>query len=356
MPTDDAGAILDGIVVTSRSLARLACGGALVVGLEVHAATPSADAAVPAVDGGGAGFHLEGRPAVDDVFGDAADYQRIIDRFLDLSTQMTTLRDTFAKTVQDTLTALGVRAVKPVPGRRGCPVDAVAPSYAKGYKLGSEYLRLGRELTRHFEQVREYDRLGETIGLTPDYRVKVRRVLAQYKALVTDYREMKVAFHDQLVDELRYQSCDLWALLQKGDPKLVAPKAPDEWPQPGTPAAPGGVAAAVDAPSELPPLTLPVERVPPPSPISLPKAPGPQQPRSGILFYVDNTRCKRPSAVTLDGKPLGAVAAGTRAGFQSQAGPHDLCLLDDEKRTCGESGTVRRSYLHEGWTITLRCD
>ena len=347
-----------------RSLARLACGGALVASASTWAANPPSDASVPTLDAGTAGFHLEGRPAVDDVFGDATDFQRIIDRFLDLSTQMTTIRDTFARTVQDTLNALGVRAAKPVPGRHGCPVDAVAPSYARGYRLGSDYLRLGRELTRHFEQVREYDRLGETVGLTPDYRVKVRRVLAQYKALVTDYREMKVAFHDQLLDELRYQGCDLWTLLQKGDPKLVGPKLADEWPTPGSAAAPGGgmssapsgTTASVELPGELPPTNLPTERVPSPSPITIPKTAQPLQPRSGILFYVDNTKCKRPSAVTLDGKSLGAVAPGTRAGFQSQAGPHDLCLLDEASHTCGDAGTVRRSYLHEGWTITLRCD
>ncbi|MEO6952565.1 MAG: hypothetical protein ABI321_12180 [Polyangia bacterium] len=343
--------------MTTRSLARLACGGALVVSVAASAASPAADAAAaPTVDAGQQGFHLEGRPAIDDVFGDATDFQRIIDRFLELSTQMSAMRDTFAKTVQDTLTALGVRAIKPVPGRHGCPIEAVAPSYAKGYRLGSDYLRLGRELTRHYEQVREYDRLGETIGLTPDYRVKVRRVLAQYKALVTDYREMKVAFHDQLLDELRYQGCDLWTLLQRGDPKLATQKVADEWPQPGSAQAPGGIRPPTEATSELPPLNLPVERVPSPSPITLPKTTTPQQPRSGILFYVDNTKCKRPSAVTLDGKRLGAVAGGTRAGFQSQAGPHDLCLLDDDTRKCGEAGTVRRSYLHEGWTITLRCD
>lgn len=346
-------------MLTPRSFASLVCGGALVVSTSSRAANAPMDAAVPTVDAGTAGFHLEGRPAVDDVFGDSTDFQRIIDRFLDLSTQMTTIRDTFAKTVQDTLVALGVRAVKPVPGRHGCPVDAVAPSYARGYRLGSDYLRLGRELTRHFEQVREYDRLGETIGLTPDYRVKVRRVLAQYKALVTDYREMKVAFHDQLLDELRYQGCDLWTLLQRGDPKLTTSKvgAADEWPQPGSASAPGGTTSPAEIPSELLPLNLPVERVPSPSPITSPKTLAqPQQPRSGILFYVDNTKCKRPSVVTLDGKSLGAVAPGTRAGFQSQAGPHDLCLLDDDARKCGEPGTVRRSYLHEGWTITLRCD
>ncbi len=311
--------------------------------------------------GAAGGFRLEGRPAVDDVFGDASDYRRTIDRFLELSVQMQTLRDDFARTVQVTLTELGVRGVRPSTERkRGCPVDGVAAPYARASRAGGEYLRLGRELTRHHEQIREFDRLGESIGLTPDYRTKVRRVLAQYRALVTDYREMKVAFHDQLVDELRYAGCDLGTLLQKGDPQTHGKgdtKPDEDWPVPGTPGAPGVPSSgpAREAPSELPPPNLPSEHVPPNQPIALPRKAEPQA-RSGILFYVDNTRCKRLSSVVLDGSPIGKVPGGTRSGFQSLAGPHDLCLLDDPKRSCGQPGTVRRSYLHEGWTITLRCD
>ena len=44
-------------------------------------------------------------------------------------------------------------------------------------------------------------------------------MLQQYATLLTDYREMKIAFHDQLVDELKYAGCDLQALLIKGDPQ-----------------------------------------------------------------------------------------------------------------------------------------
>jgi hypothetical protein len=109
------------------------------------------------------------------------------------------------------------------------------------------------------------------------------------------------------------------------------------------------------------PANVGSERVPPLQPIAIPKkatftevrdAP----PRSGILFYVDNTRCNRPTSVFLDGKKIGEVAGAGRIGFQSTAGPHDLCLIDSGKKHCGDPGTVRRNYLHEGWTISLRCD
>jgi hypothetical protein len=325
---------------------------------DLGSALGSAPSSNPATAGG---FRLEGRSAIDDVFGDAADYRRTIDRFLELSSQMSQMRDEFARSVQATLTALGVRGVRPgTPARRGCPIDTVAVPYARANKLGGDYLRLGREVTRHHEQIREFDRLGESVGLTPDYRTKVRRVLNQYRALVIDYREMKIAFHDQLVDELRYAGCDLWALLQKGDPQSKRPegKPDEEWPAPGTPGAPGTpVGPAREPPPEQPPANLPNERVPVAQPILIPKRPADvTSPHAGILFYVDNTRCRRASSVFLDGDRLGEVPGGTRAGFQSRTGPHDLCLVDSTARRCGDPGTMRRSYLHEGWTITLRCD
>jgi hypothetical protein len=58
----------------------------------------------------------------------------------------------------------------------------------------------------------------------------------------------------------------------------------------------------------------------------------------------------------VDGKKIGEVPAATRVGFQAVPGPHDLCLIDATKKECGAPGTVRRSYLHEGWTISLRCE
>jgi hypothetical protein len=315
----------------------------------------------------GSGFHLEGKPAVDDVFGDASDYRRTVDRFIELAGQMQAMRDEFARSVQAALTQLGSRGSDgKKPSKRGhCPAEAVSAPYAKAHHLGAEYLRVGRELTRHYDQVKEFDRLGESIGLTPDYRWKVKRVLGQYAALLTDYREMKVAFHDQLVDELKYSGCDLQALLLRGDPQAAksAPATVDEnWPAPGHEGAPGVQVAKNEPPSkETSPPNLPSERVPPPQPIPIPKRTAPadpnaEPPRSGVLFYVDNTKCQRGATVYIDGKKLGEVPAATRVGFQTAPGPHDLCLLDGTKKECGAPGTVRRSYLHEGWTISLRCE
>ena len=340
----------------------------LLVGLTVGGAGHAAPAEVAVAQpqgqplDAGAGFHLEGKPEVDDVFGDASDYRRTIDRFIDLATQMQAMRDEFARSVQMALSDLGAHATdkKGAGGRHHCPIDTVAAPYARAHHLGAEYLRVGRELTRHYDQVKEYDRLGESIGLTPDYRWKVKRVLQQYATLLTDYREMKVEFHDELVDELKYAGCDLQTLLLKGDPQARS-GADDAWPQPGQPGAPGVQLVKNDPPRETVPPNLPAERVPPQQPIVLPHHPAPADPtttetRSGVLFYVDNTKCQRSSTLYVDGKKLGEVPAATRVGFQAAPGPHDLCLLDATKKACGAPGTVRRSYLHEGWTISLRCE
>jgi hypothetical protein len=310
---------------------------------------PAEAAAQGPLDGGTngntPGFHLEGRPAIDDVFGDAADYRRTIDRFLELTLQMQAMRDEFARSVQTTLNELGVRGADKKSAsrfRHSCPLDTVAGPYAKAHHLGVEYLRIGRELTRHYDQIKEFDRLGESVGLTPDYRWKVKRVLVQYGALLTDYREMKVAFHDQLIDELRYLGCDLTLLVIRGDPgsKQAASLIDESWPQPGQPGAPGvplPKSAEAKNDRETPPPSLPSEKLPPPQPITLPKRtapadPGAHEARSGVLFYVDNTRCQRGAVVFVDGKKLGEVPAATRVGFQAPAGPHDLCLLDGSKK------------------------
>src|SRR5262245_55041026 len=76
---------------------------------------------------GGMGFRLEGRPAIDDVFGDSSDYRRTIDRFLELTAQMQAMRDEFARAVQTTL-----RELQQGDGRakKVCPTEAVAAPYA----------------------------------------------------------------------------------------------------------------------------------------------------------------------------------------------------------------------------------
>jgi hypothetical protein len=333
-------------------------------------ATPAPSAAPQAqpqaIPGGPEGFHLEPKATIDDVFGDTGEYRRIIDRFLVLGEQMQRSRDEFAHAVQVALQAVAMPpGSKPDRGGKKCPVNRVAQPYARALQLGKAYLSTGRELSRRFEQVREFDRLGESLGLTPDYRQKVKRVLALYSALLVDYREMKFAFHDQLTDELKYAGCDLEKLLAAGTVPPEATLKDEPWPTPAefSPTLPAAVASGETRSPGSPgsPGSIDPPHEGHEGRVDLPRgdtAKGDPVARSGILFYVDNTRCSTPTTVALDGQPLGEVPGATRSAFQAAPGPHDLCLLPRSPgaRKCGDAGTLRKSYLHEGWTISLRCE
>jgi|SRR5579883_831877 len=334
-------------MIRPHALPRVSASAIALFALSARAAPTAPPAPSPPINatlnlGGGVdgGFRLEPRPAIDDVFGDSNDYRRIVDRFSVLGDNMQKTRDDFARAVQVALAAIAVP-----PGakekRLKCPEKEVAGPYARALRLGRAYLAAGRELSRHYEQVRDFDRLGESLGLTPDYRAKVKKVMAQYNALLVDYREMKVAFHDELSDELRYAGCDLdklVALAATTPAEAQTPVRDEAWPSPNEllPPPPEGAEASAK-----------------------PGEPAAATDRSGILFYVDNTRCSAGTSVTLDGHPLGDVPGATRTAFQATPGPHDLCLLPtngSSGRKCGEPGTIRRNYLHEGWTISLRCE
>lgn len=320
--------------------------------------------------GGAPGFRLDLRPQYDDIFGDAAEYRRTLDRFAELTGTMRRVCDDFARSVQEALTEVGAAE----PGKkRTCPGRVRAP-YLRAYGLGQDYLRTGRELLRHYELVKDLDRLGDNAALTPDYRRRVGQALKDYETLLAGYREMKATFYEQLGDELRFAGCDPAQLLQPAGPEEIA----------GSPvAASAGAAKAAPA----------AER---------------ERPGAGILFYVDNSRCRRGHHVFVDGQPLGEVSGAARSMFHSTAGPHELCLLTQgtgptaappfgtsggggtagsggtrvasagpavltlpravpppglpreesspQERQCGDPGTIRKSYLHEGWTIALRCE
>ena len=263
---------------------------------------------------------MEGQPQLEIPFGDADAYRKTVDRFLALHDQMQELRDDFSRSVQDVLAKVAVGDDK----KHKCPEAEIAAPYARAFQLGQQYLRSGHELERAFSQVKDLDGLGETQGLTPDYRYKVKRVLELYKQLVADYREMKIAFHDQLAGEIRFRGCD--------PDKLIAHAE-----QTGKDAADKTVPAGQAAGGKTPPT---------------------DEPRTAqmVNFFVDNARCKEPVRVYLDQVPVGAVDGTARGGFRAKAGPHDLCLLfQSDKKACGAPGTVRRAYLHEGFAISLRC-
>jgi hypothetical protein len=267
---------------------------------------------------------MEGAPEIELVFGDTERYRHRVDRFYQLDEAMQRERVRFGENVQRALA--GLAASK----RGGCPVDAIAPFYVAAKKSGDGYRALGSELEAERAHIRNLDDLGETEALMPDYRWKVRNVEKLYRAALADLREMRLAFVEQLGGEVRHRGCRAEALAARGE-ALIAE-------------------GALDAPAVDP-------EAGPPEPIK-PRR-GEETPvvaASTATFFVDNRKCKAALDVYVDGELLGAVPAGERGAFQALAARHGICLIETGSGLrCGEPGTLRHAYVHDGWAIAMHC-
>jgi hypothetical protein len=300
----------------------------VILAIALCAAAITAQAAPQAEPTGG--FRMEGDPKIDTVFGDAEAYKRYIDRFYTAYTDMQRTREDFSRNVQAVLASLAADQSAERRGGPRCPVDAVALTYARAFRLGQLYHRIGKDLEANLISIRDLDGLGETAGLTPDYRWKVAKVFKLYPELLKDFREMKLAFQSQLSGEVRFHGCDAQALIAKGDELEKA------GPPPTPPIARIGQQPAkkVEGEKPAPPVTASI-----------------------ATFFIDNTSCPSALKVYVDASLLGEVGSAAKAAFQSAVGRHDLCLIPSTSpQQCGDPGTLRRTYIHDGWSIMLRCD
>ena len=205
--------------------------------------------------------------------------------------------------------------------------------------------------------------MRDSLGLTPDYRLKVKQVRELYLALLRDFREMRIAFYDQLGAELRHAGCKVEGFRVASE---ADPSNPASWELGEGGAAerrPEGEAAhgarqdddaETDGESDGPPLpTQPPRAAPEPEG----KAGGAgERLTASVWIQIDNSRCSESSRLSIDGAPLGDIAGHKRASIRTHAGPHQLCVLPaSDPRPCGAPGTVRKAYLHEGWSIAVRC-
>ncbi len=273
------------------------------------------------------GFRVEGSPEVEVVFGDSEFFRRHIDRFTALDKAMEAARSSFARSVQAAEAALG-RSHK-----GGCPVDRVARQYYEARRDGETYRALGAELESEEVLSRQLDDLGETGALTPDYKWKVNQVAARYRQAVVDLKEMRVAFLVELGGELRHRGCVEADLTTRGAELVATQAAPSEATAADEDGAEGPTAPAGEQPAQM------------------------VVPATTITFYVDNRACSIGQAVYLDDQLLGEVAGDSRAAFQALAGRHSLCLMaGDSPARCGDAGTVRAAFLHDGWSVALHCE
>lgn len=306
-------------------------------------------------------FRTEAPPRVDPVFGDVATLRVAVDDYRTLAAEMRQERDNLSGSINAALVELGALGLAPGPGRkineagrardRRCP-PTVEAFYGKAREAGGRYLLLGRRLDARMRELRRADELGDTVGLTPDYRIGVRQARETYLDLLRDLRELRVAFHETLGAELLHAGCTKLGrsatVATRGDTdaEQVDATDPDAWTL-------GEEERA-----------LPVNERPPGHGAAPPGALAPSKSdfasagaAPAIWIEIDNTRCVRTATLTLDGNVVGEVPARKSTQVRTQAGPHALCVLPtDDKRACGHPGTVRRAYLYEGWTLAVRCD
>jgi len=289
-------------------------------------------------------FRTEVAPRIDPVFGDAASLREAIDQFVALQGEMESVRDEFSAAVHAALAQLGpVGAAPPIT----CPAE-IGPVYAGASAVGRRYLALGRRMAARFREIRRAEELGDIVALTPDYRNRAKKAHDLFQDRVRDYREMRAAFYDQLGEEMRHAGCKL--------SPAVAAAAPDQ--------RPGSTAVDPSGPDPANPKSWELEPQDETTAAAGAKGGG----RSGtateaadgaapaVWIQIDNSRCAQPSALTIDGAAVGDIAARKKIPVRTHAGPHALCVLPgDDQRTCGAPGTVRRAYLHEGWTLVVRC-
>jgi hypothetical protein len=307
-------------------------------------------------------FRTDTHSRVDPVFGGVTELRRAIDEFLALEGDMKRTRDALSDAVHQALLLLQRNeptapvGTKPDArrGPRACPAGAL-PAHDRAREAGRRFLALGRRFEVRFREIRRGLSLGDTIGLTPDYRLKANRARTLYEELLRDYQEMRVAFHDQLGAELRYAGCSP----DRAAPSIVAVTGK-------TPASPSPLVTQIPLAEPSPPdpqnladwsLAGPEDPLPTPEP-ETPRADGPQgsDTSPAIWIEIDNSRCAQASALTMDGKPIAPIPGGKKVQIRTRSGPHSLCVLPTtDKRPCGSTGTVRRAYLFEGWSMTVRC-
>jgi hypothetical protein len=295
----------------------------------------------------GTGFHTDAAPRIDPVFDDVVALRRSIDQFFALQRDMEKVRDRFSEAVHDTLASLGPIGARPP---ETCP-DELAPRYARASLEGRRFLALGRRLAIRAGDIRRADELGDSVGLTPDYRIKAKKVRELYLALVRDYREMRAAFYDQLGAEMHHAGCKL--------PTAPTPAVLTQASAPAEQAAPDPANAndwVLDGPDEDE-RSARSPTAARPEPANGKKAAGGGGAGPAIWIEIDNSSCPEASTLIIDGKSVGEIAGQKRIPVRTRSGPHELCVLPArESATCGAPGTVRRAYLYEGWKLSVRCE
>lgn len=285
---------------------------------EMPSFTP-ASTALASLDAGGS-FALAYTPEVVRPWGDAQALQETLDRFAVTATTMGTVRAAYQSQVLGLLGALGkgplARAKISAP--KVCPIGRVAPLWAQAQDEIRRYERLGVDLEASYRYIARHDEMGATGGLLPNGRTQLQGAKKLFRTALADVGELRAEWTRGLAPELRSVGCN--------DRLLAAAVANPERYR----------VIVEDKPDAIP------EQAPP-------------RARPRATFYIDNTRCPDPVDVWIDGAQVGQVAPGRRSALVADGGERTLCLLGPGSAQCGDRGTVRQVYLHDGWSVTLYC-
>jgi Flp pilus assembly protein TadD len=309
--------------VASAQLGELATARRELVAATAAATQPvaqrAAAAALGALDAGGA-LRAQLAPELARPWGDADALTDALARYAATARALGEARERYQRDVLGLLGALHLGPNAPggrEPVRR-CPIARIAPRWATAQAELAAISRLGVELERSWRFLARHDEVGATAGLLPNARTQVAAARKGFRIALADLGELRAMWARSLAPELRAAGCT---------ERLLAAAAAD----------PARYRLADDERPEVIPTTQP------------------PRPRGRATFYVDNSRCLDPVEVWVDGSQLGQVAPGRRSALVADAGDRALCLLVPGAAQCGDRGTLRQVYLHDGWSVTMHC-
>jgi Flp pilus assembly protein TadD len=291
----------------------------LTASLDASPGYAPARAALGALDAGGS-VTLQFTPEIVRPWGNADALQDALDRYALTATTMATVRLAYQAQFLVLLGAAGRGPSAPVKPTaiRSCPIGRIAPAWAAAQQELRRYERLGVELEEAYRYLTRHDEVGATAGLLPNARTQLAAARRTFRTALADIGELRAEWTRGLAPELRAIGCN--------DKLLAAAVADPERYR----------VLEEDQPEKIPTTT-------------------PPRARARATFYVDNTRCPDPVDVWIDGAQIGQVAPGRRSALVADGGERTLCLLGPGAAQCGDRGTVRQVYLHDGWSVTLHC-
>ncbi len=280
---------------------------------------PAATAALASLSARAA-LTVDFKPELIRPWGDSDALQVAIDTYGATTAAMAKVRADYQAQLLGLLGALGQGPSAAVKAGtvKTCPVSRIAKPWDSAQKLLQQYSQLGLELEATYRFIWRHDEVGMTASLLPNARTAVAGAKKGYRTTLADMSELRSEWTRGLVPELRVLGCSDKLLL----------------------------AALKD------PLRYRVVQDDKPEPIATRQPP---RPKPRTTFFVDNTRCADQVDVWIDGSHIGQVAPGRRSALVADGGERTLCLLLPGGAQCGDKGTVRQVYLHDGWSTTMYC-